>query len=281
MEANSAPAPLPCRYGALKTLGEKKAAFNEYVQQRKKEEAEEARQRRIKVGKDTRLVGVGGGAGVVRVSGAQIVHGSCVGGASGLPRLACSATVLRPGGSAGAGASNAGGQVGQYTRPAARAVHACIRSRAYTLFLSNNQHEPSSYCSTSIPPPGLTSNPVFWLTEPPRAQPRPRTAGQGGLLRAAGRVRGAQGRLPAQVLKGARPAGAGGTLAGDHLLFAGFLVFRRQLSPGDVRVSLQSHGAQAGRLGALLARAAGSVPLPLRVLCILKHPARCIARPLP
>ena len=33
------------RYGALKTLGEKKAAFNEFVQQRKKEEAEEARQR--------------------------------------------------------------------------------------------------------------------------------------------------------------------------------------------------------------------------------------------
>lgn len=38
-----------CRYGALKTLGEKKTAFNEYVQARKKEEAEEARQRRMKV----------------------------------------------------------------------------------------------------------------------------------------------------------------------------------------------------------------------------------------
>ncbi|PRW33660.1 pre-mRNA-processing 40A isoform A [Chlorella sorokiniana] len=36
------------RYGALKTLGEKKTAFNEYVQARKKEEAEEARQRRMK-----------------------------------------------------------------------------------------------------------------------------------------------------------------------------------------------------------------------------------------
>ncbi|PSC74832.1 pre-mRNA-processing 40A [Micractinium conductrix] len=35
------------RYGALKTLGEKKAAFNEWVQQRKREEAEEARQRRM------------------------------------------------------------------------------------------------------------------------------------------------------------------------------------------------------------------------------------------
>lgn len=35
------------RYGALKSLGEKKAAFNEFVQQRKKEEAEEARQRRM------------------------------------------------------------------------------------------------------------------------------------------------------------------------------------------------------------------------------------------
>lgn len=40
---------LLCRYGALKTLGEKKTAFNEYVQARKKEEAEEARQRRMKV----------------------------------------------------------------------------------------------------------------------------------------------------------------------------------------------------------------------------------------
>ena len=40
----------PCRYGALKSLGEKKAAFHEYVQQRKKEEAEEARQRRMQVG---------------------------------------------------------------------------------------------------------------------------------------------------------------------------------------------------------------------------------------
>lgn len=38
-----------CRYGALKTLGEKKTAFNEYVQARKKEEAEEARQRRMQV----------------------------------------------------------------------------------------------------------------------------------------------------------------------------------------------------------------------------------------
>lgn len=37
------------RYGALKTLGEKKTAYNEYVQQRKKEEAEEARQRRMQV----------------------------------------------------------------------------------------------------------------------------------------------------------------------------------------------------------------------------------------
>jgi hypothetical protein len=40
---------LPCRYGALKSLGEKKTAHNEYVQQRKKEEAEEARQRRMQV----------------------------------------------------------------------------------------------------------------------------------------------------------------------------------------------------------------------------------------
>ena len=39
----------PCRYGGLKSLGEKKAAFNEYVQQRKKEEAEEARQKRLQV----------------------------------------------------------------------------------------------------------------------------------------------------------------------------------------------------------------------------------------
>ncbi len=37
-------------YGALKSLGEKKSAFNEYVQQRKKEAAEEARQRRMQVG---------------------------------------------------------------------------------------------------------------------------------------------------------------------------------------------------------------------------------------
>lgn len=37
------------RYGALKTVGEKKTAFHEYVQQRKKEEAEEARKRRLKV----------------------------------------------------------------------------------------------------------------------------------------------------------------------------------------------------------------------------------------
>jgi pre-mRNA-processing factor 40 len=39
-----------CRYSALKTLGERKAAFNEYVQLRKKEEAnalkEKARQAR-------------------------------------------------------------------------------------------------------------------------------------------------------------------------------------------------------------------------------------------
>eukprot|EP00887_Chlorella_sp_A99_P000160 scaffold16.g160.t1 len=35
------------RYGALKTLGEKKAAFHEYIAQRKREEAEEARQRRM------------------------------------------------------------------------------------------------------------------------------------------------------------------------------------------------------------------------------------------
>lgn len=33
------------RYGALKSLGEKKACFNEYLQQRKREEREEARQR--------------------------------------------------------------------------------------------------------------------------------------------------------------------------------------------------------------------------------------------
>lgn len=33
----------PCRYGALKSLGEKKACFNEYAQQRKNEEKEEAR----------------------------------------------------------------------------------------------------------------------------------------------------------------------------------------------------------------------------------------------
>lgn len=34
-----------CRYGALKSLGERKACFNEYLQLRKKEEKEEARQR--------------------------------------------------------------------------------------------------------------------------------------------------------------------------------------------------------------------------------------------
>ena len=34
-----------CRYGALKALGEKKACFNEYLQQRKNEEKDEARQR--------------------------------------------------------------------------------------------------------------------------------------------------------------------------------------------------------------------------------------------
>jgi len=33
------------RYGALKALGEKKACFNEYLQQRKNEEKEEACQR--------------------------------------------------------------------------------------------------------------------------------------------------------------------------------------------------------------------------------------------
>lgn len=33
------------RYGALKSLGERKACFNEYLQQRKKDEKEEARQR--------------------------------------------------------------------------------------------------------------------------------------------------------------------------------------------------------------------------------------------
>ena len=37
------------RFGALKTLGERKAAFHEYVAQRRKEEAEEARQRRMQV----------------------------------------------------------------------------------------------------------------------------------------------------------------------------------------------------------------------------------------
>lgn len=37
------------RYGALKKPGDRKAAFNEYVRQRKKEEAEEARQRRVQV----------------------------------------------------------------------------------------------------------------------------------------------------------------------------------------------------------------------------------------
>lgn len=34
-----------CRYSALKSLGEKKACFNEYLQQRKKDEKEEARVR--------------------------------------------------------------------------------------------------------------------------------------------------------------------------------------------------------------------------------------------
>jgi pre-mRNA-processing factor 40 len=38
---------VPLRYGALKSLGEKKQAFNEYVQQRRNEEKEEER-RRIK-----------------------------------------------------------------------------------------------------------------------------------------------------------------------------------------------------------------------------------------
>lgn len=37
------------RFGALKTLGERKAAFHEYVAQRRKEEAEEARLRRMQV----------------------------------------------------------------------------------------------------------------------------------------------------------------------------------------------------------------------------------------
>jgi FF domain len=35
----------PCRYGALKSLGEKKACFHEYAQQRKNEEKDEARQK--------------------------------------------------------------------------------------------------------------------------------------------------------------------------------------------------------------------------------------------
>ena len=33
------------RYGALKSLGERKACFNEYLQQRKRDEKEESRQR--------------------------------------------------------------------------------------------------------------------------------------------------------------------------------------------------------------------------------------------
>lgn len=36
---------LLCRYGALKSLGEKKACFHEYAQQRKNEEKDEARQK--------------------------------------------------------------------------------------------------------------------------------------------------------------------------------------------------------------------------------------------
>lgn len=40
------------RYGGLKTLGEKKATFNEYLQQKKKEEVEEARQKRLKAKED-------------------------------------------------------------------------------------------------------------------------------------------------------------------------------------------------------------------------------------
>jgi len=40
------------RYGALKSLGEKKACFNEYLQQRKREEREEARQRIRKARED-------------------------------------------------------------------------------------------------------------------------------------------------------------------------------------------------------------------------------------
>lgn len=35
----------PCRYQAFRTIGEKKACFNEYLQQRAREEKEEARMR--------------------------------------------------------------------------------------------------------------------------------------------------------------------------------------------------------------------------------------------
>lgn len=39
------------RFGSLKTVGERKAAFNEYIQHKRKEEAEAARQERLKVRK--------------------------------------------------------------------------------------------------------------------------------------------------------------------------------------------------------------------------------------
>ena len=39
------PDPLPRRYGALKSLGEKKSCFNEYIIQRKNEEKEEERRK--------------------------------------------------------------------------------------------------------------------------------------------------------------------------------------------------------------------------------------------
>ena len=48
------------RFGALKTLGERKAAFHEYVAQRKKEAAEEARQARMQVSR----AALGAGAGL-------------------------------------------------------------------------------------------------------------------------------------------------------------------------------------------------------------------------
>ena len=52
------------RFGALKTLGERKAAFIEYLAQRKKEEAEEARQKRLKASVCIRAAGAGCAAGV-------------------------------------------------------------------------------------------------------------------------------------------------------------------------------------------------------------------------